>query len=123
MDPSNDRAGAVRAEGRGRAAARRGDARVAAARGPRPLDCGGAPGGRRIPLVRFRLVCLLLIAAGLAACAGPQSLVRKRAYGGVPLAPQQQATVFAVWDTGDGNLTYLCEIDGRSYRRNGYANP
>jgi len=73
--------------------------------------------------VRLRLVCLVLIAVGLAACAGPQSLVRKRAYVGVPLAPQQQATVFAVWDSGDGNLTYLCEIDGRNYRRNGYANP
>jgi hypothetical protein len=73
--------------------------------------------------VRLRLVALLLIALGVAACAGPESLVRKRAYVGEPLAPQQQATVFAVWDSGDGNLTYLCELDGRSYRRNGYANP
>jgi len=73
--------------------------------------------------VRRRLVCLILIAAGLAACAGPESLLRRRAYTGVPLAPQQQATLFAVWDTGDGNRTYLCEIDGRSYRRNGYPNP
>jgi hypothetical protein len=73
--------------------------------------------------VRRRLVCLLLIATGLAACAGPESLVRRRDYVGVPLAPHQQATVFAVWDTGDGALTYLCEVDGRSYRRLGYANP
>src|SRR6185295_2429193 len=123
MDPSSDRGDAVRAPGRGRAAARCGHARVAAARGPRALDCGGAPGGRRIPLVRLRLVCLLLIAAGLAACAGPDSLVRRRAYLGGPLTSQQQATLFAVWDGGDGNLTYLCELDGRSFRRNGYANP
>ena len=73
--------------------------------------------------MRLRLLCLLLSVAGLAACAGPQSLVRKRAYEGVLLSPQQQATVFAVWDSGDGNVTYLCELDGRSYRRNGYANP
>ena len=73
--------------------------------------------------MRLRLVWLLLSVATLAACAGPESLVRKRDYVGVPLAPSQQATVFAVWDSGDGNLTYLCEIDGRSYRRNGYANP
>jgi hypothetical protein len=73
--------------------------------------------------VRCRLVGLLLIVAALAACAGPQSLVRWRAYEGVPLAPHQQATVFAVWDSGDGNPTYLCEVDGRSYRRPGYANP
>jgi hypothetical protein len=73
--------------------------------------------------VRLRLVCLLLIAAGLAACAGPDSLVRRRAYLGGPLTSQQQATLFAVWDGGDGNLTYLCELDGRSFRRNGYANP
>jgi len=73
--------------------------------------------------VRLRLVCLLLIAAGLAACAGPDSLVRRRAYLGGPLAPHQQATVFAVWDSGDGNLTYLCELDGLSFRRNGYPNP
>ena len=73
--------------------------------------------------MRLRLVCLFLLAAGLTACAGPESLFRKRAYVGVPLAPQQQATIFAVWDSGDGNLTYLCELDGRSYRRNGYANP
>jgi hypothetical protein len=73
--------------------------------------------------VRRRLLCLLLLAAGLAACAGPESLVRRRAYTGAPLAPQQQATLFAVWDSGDGNRTYLCELDGHSYRRNGYANP
>jgi len=73
--------------------------------------------------VRFRLACLILALAGLAACAGPETLVRKRAYEGVLLAPGQQATVFAVWDSGDGNLTYLCEVDGRSFRRNGYANP
>ena len=73
--------------------------------------------------MRGRLAVLLLLAAGLAACAGPGSLVRKRTYDGVLLAPGQQATVFAVWDSGDGNHTYLCEVDGRSYRRNGYANP
>ena len=73
--------------------------------------------------MRLRLVCLLLIAAGLAACAGPDSLVRRRAYLGGPLTSQQQATLFAVWDGGDGNLTYLCELDGRNYRRSGYANP
>lgn len=61
--------------------------------------------------------------AALAACAGPESLVRRRDYVGGPLAPHQQATVFAVWDNGDGGLTYLCEVDGRSYRRLGYANP
>jgi len=73
--------------------------------------------------VRLRLAGLVLIVAALAACAGPQSLVRRRAYQGVALAPHRQATVFAVWDTGDGGLTYLCEVDGRSYRRPGYANP
>jgi hypothetical protein len=73
--------------------------------------------------VRRRLLGLLLLAAGLSACAGPDTLVVRRGYVGAPLAPQQQATVFAVWDSGDGNLTYLCELDGRSYRRNGYANP
>jgi hypothetical protein len=61
--------------------------------------------------------------AALAACAGPESLVQRRDYAGATLAPHQQATVFAVWDTGDGGLTYLCEIDGRSYRRTGYPNP
>src|SRR5947209_4349346 len=35
----------------------------------------------------------------------------------------RQATVCAGWDAGDGALTYLCEVDGRSYRRPGYANP
>lgn len=73
--------------------------------------------------MRFRPIALLVLALGLVACAGPQSLGRTRAYVGEPLAPRQQATVFAVWDGGDGNLTYLCEIDGRSYRRNGYATP
>ena len=84
----------------------------------------GPPPRPRIALVRLAglgAVALLLI--GLTACAGPESLVRRRDYVGVPLAPQQQATVFAVWDTGDGGLTYLCEVDGRSYRRTGYANP
>ena len=73
--------------------------------------------------MRLRLVGLLLIVAGVAACAGPESLVRRRDYVGGPLAPHQQATVFAVWDSGDGALTYLCEVDGRSYRRPGYVNP
>ena len=73
--------------------------------------------------MRLRLVGLILLLAGLAACAGPESLVRRRDYVGAPLAPNQQATVFAVWDAGDGALTYLCEVDGRSYRRPGYANP
>jgi hypothetical protein len=73
--------------------------------------------------VRRHLAVLVLLAAGLGACAGPETLVRTRTYEGVVLAPQQQATVFAVWDSGDGNPTYLCEIDGRSYRRNGYAKP
>ena len=74
--------------------------------------------------MRVRLACVVLsVVAGLAACAGPEGLVRQRAYEGLLLSPQQQATVFAVWDSGDGNPTYLCEIDGRSYRRNGYARP
>ena len=70
-----------------------------------------------------RALGLLVIVLALGACAGPETLVRRRAYEGVPLAPRQQATVFAVWDTGDGNLTYLCEVDGRSFRHVGFANP
>ena len=73
--------------------------------------------------MRVRLACLVLSVAGLAACAGPETLGLQRAYDGLLLTPQQQATVFAVWDSGDGNPTYLCEVDGRSFRRNGYANP
>ena len=71
----------------------------------------------------LRLAGLMLVVAALAACAGPESLVQRRTYEGLLLSPQQQATVFAVWKDGDGNRTYLCEIDGRSFRQNGYANP
>jgi hypothetical protein len=73
--------------------------------------------------VRLRVAVLLLLAAGLAACASPRDLVLMRTYEGAGLAPQQQATVFAVWDSGDGNPTYLCEMDGHNYRRTVYAYP
>ena len=73
--------------------------------------------------MRLRVAVLLLCAAGLAACASPHDLVLRRTYEGAFLAPQQQATVFAVWDSGDGNPTYLCEMDGHNFRRTGYGYP
>jgi hypothetical protein len=50
-------------------------------------------------------------------------LIRAHAYDGLKKDKADLATVFARWNTGTGDLTFICEVDGKSYRRIGSISP
>lgn len=67
---------------------------------------------------KFFLV--LTVSVLLTSCAiGPESLLRTHAYEGAQKSATEMATVFAVWKGVGGELTFICEVDGKSHRKLG----
>ena len=60
----------------------------------------------------------------LVGCAGgPEALMRRHAYEGSRMPASELATVFARWDGGGGEQTYICGVDGKGYRQRGPLSP
>ena len=67
-----------------------------------------------------RATLALALAVLVAGCAsGPERLIRTHAYEGPRMANDELATVFARWDVARGEQTFICAVDGRSYRQGG----
>jgi hypothetical protein len=67
-----------------------------------------------------RATAALALAVVISGCAsGPESLFRKHAYDGPRKPNDELATVFARWDIARGEQTFICTVDGKSYRQGG----
>lgn len=63
----------------------------------------------------------VILAALLSSCGtfGPESLIRIHTYDGPIRSTSNLATIFATLDGIRGEFTYICEVDGKNYRRFG----
>lgn len=72
-------------------------------------------------LINQKLLATVILAISLSSCGtfGPESLIRIHTYDGPIRSTSNLATVFATLDGIGGEFTYICEVDGKNYRRFG----
>lgn len=52
-------------------------------------------------------------------CAGPDALMRVHAYDAPKKDANKLATIYGVWNGAGGEQTFICSVDGKSYRKMG----